>query len=122
MFFFVSVFPLIGLLEDSPASPFCGGERSEPEQNGEAGESPDTALQPSRFFDGVTVLFAFLLRREQKLQLLRKRLWWCERVRLILGWFYQSVAQLEPLAHCAPNSNRCLSVGLLRQLVFVRMS
>ena len=36
--------------------------------------------------------------------------------------FPQSAAQLEPLAPCAPNSNRCQSVGPGRQLVSVRMS
>src|SRR6266478_874898 len=35
---------------------------------------------------------------------------------------YQSVAQLEPPAPSAPNSNRCQSVGLAQQLVFVRLS
>jgi hypothetical protein len=35
---------------------------------------------------------------------------------------HQSVAQLEPPAPDAQNSNRCLSDGLGRQLVFVRLS
>jgi hypothetical protein len=36
--------------------------------------------------------------------------------------FGQSVAQLERQVSCAPNSNRCQSLGLHRELVFVRMS
>src|SRR5258708_30757278 len=36
--------------------------------------------------------------------------------------FGQSVAQPEPRTPCAPNSNRCQSVGYHRQLVYVRMS
>ena len=36
--------------------------------------------------------------------------------------FGQSVAQLEPHAPSAQNSNRCQSVGFGQQLVFVRMS
>src|SRR6266850_26148 len=36
--------------------------------------------------------------------------------------FNQSAAQLEPRAPCAPNSNRCQSVGYDRQLVSVRLS
>jgi len=35
--------------------------------------------------------------------------------------FGQSVAQPEPRTPCAPNSNRCQSVGYHRQLVYVRM-
>jgi len=37
-------------------------------------------------------------------------------------FMHQSVAQLEPHAPSAQNSNRCQSVGFDQQLVFVRMS
>src|SRR5947209_8518835 len=60
----------------------------------------------------------FLLRQEIETAVsLGER--WRGRARLALGRSSdQSAAQLEPLAPCAQNSNRCLSAGLGRQLVF----
>src|SRR5208283_2806314 len=106
-----------------------GASRSQRErQRDGAGAIPSCGLQ-SRFFRSCDlrmrspVIFVFLLRQEnetaapaQGAAVLPASSFSPRTV------FHQSVAQLEPQVACAPNSNRCQSVGFGRQLVFVRMS